>query len=235
METSIPRIFHQIWLQGKMPDEHCYLRDHILELHPNWEYKFWSYENMPKLKNEEIFNKLNMLMFKSDILRYEILESMGGIYIDTDFILYKNIEPIIPQNQFLVYEFNKSVISNAIMGFSKNHFIMNYINNIIPYEYRQNFERIKQKENEHRAGLSCIGPLLLTKVIKELLTDIKPYDEKFFYPFHSYDMKTKQLEKYTDSYGAHLWNFNNGTKSLEIHKTLPCYIRKQKKTISELN
>jgi len=234
METIIPKIFHQIWLNGKLPEEHCCFRDHMLELHPGWEYKLWTKRNMPKLINQDIFDKWPEMCFKADVLRYEILYKFGGIYIDTDFLFYKNIEECMQKEYLIVNEFDEPyfhagcyhMTNNCLIGAVPKSALMQYV----VYKLResmQRYEELKNKYNHFDAGLSTVGPYFFDKCVEEIIGRSFSYDTKYFCPFRPHDLPHKQYENFPDAYAIHLWNNNWRTYGgAEVYKTLPCYKRK---------
>ena len=79
----IPKIIHQIWVgdQSKRPDS---LIQTWIDMNPSWEHILWTEENMPELTNQKQFDAMNELAGKADILRYELLNTHGGFFIDAD-------------------------------------------------------------------------------------------------------------------------------------------------------
>ena len=92
---KIPKTFHRIWIgNNPMPEEYEYYGQTFMDLHPDWEYKLWTDDNLPveKFQNRELYESDDGVVFKANIARIEILFLHGGIYADTDFEFYKNIE-----------------------------------------------------------------------------------------------------------------------------------------------
>jgi len=84
----IPKIIHQIWIGPKPFPKKCKKWQKTwLKLHPDWEYKLWTNEDVKHLSlvNQKYFDAEKNWGAKSDILRYEILYQFGGLYIDVDF------------------------------------------------------------------------------------------------------------------------------------------------------
>lgn len=180
---------------------------------------------MPEFDNRAFFDDFSMYMFKADLLRYELLYRFGGIYIDTDVLFFKNIEPLLNGSYFLCREkSNRNSVSNAILGFEPKHYVMEYVVSKIP-ESMQQFREMRQQDTEHKAGLKCIGPSFLAKSINAVMPEAFVYGAAYFYPFNSVEMKKQQLQTFPKAYGAHFWNYTVGPSNLEIHKTLPCYKR----------
>jgi hypothetical protein len=97
---SIQKCIHNIWIQGYdfMPDD---IKNSIKEkkkLNPSWQYIVWDetmilklLELYPKLLN--IYNNIDAhdgmissLTSKSDIARFAIIRTHGGVYFDVDFV-----------------------------------------------------------------------------------------------------------------------------------------------------
>jgi hypothetical protein len=91
------------------------------DLHPGWEMKTWTEANLPPLKNGSLLPKCNCLAQQSDLVRYEVLEREGGIYVDTDLECKKNIEALIEDLDFFAAYKNPSRISNALIGGVPGH------------------------------------------------------------------------------------------------------------------
>lgn len=194
----IPRVFHQIWLRDEMPDEHKVLRDAMLALHPGWDYRLWTLDNMPTLLNQEAFDAMPVAKFKADVLRYEILARHGGVYVDTDFLFYRNLEEVTTFcDHFLVWEYT-GLITNACMGFEPNH----------PIAWRLVLDlpaSVRTYEREHR--LLQVGPHYLTRLVEEQFSSalILPIDA--FCSVTPTDAGAGLVpEEHPSAYAAHLWN-----------------------------
>lgn len=84
---KIPKIIHQIWLGKDVPQEFRNFQLSWQTLHPDWEYRLWTDKDAQGLHmiNERFFNESRNYGEKSDIMRYEILNQYGGVYVDFDF------------------------------------------------------------------------------------------------------------------------------------------------------
>lgn len=124
-DILIPKKIHQIWLGGEIPDEVLQLGSKLVLLNPNWEYKLWTDEDVKNyhLIKRDLFNSMDNYGFKSDILRFEILNNEGGIYLDTDFEAVKAFDEILGGVEFFagVGRVDIPHIYNSIMGSIPNH------------------------------------------------------------------------------------------------------------------
>jgi len=83
----IPKIIHQIWLGGPLPEEFKAYIYTWLEKHPGWYYKLWTDEDMKNIRlyNQQYYDEAENYGVKSDLLKWEVIYSFGGVYIDVDF------------------------------------------------------------------------------------------------------------------------------------------------------
>jgi mannosyltransferase OCH1-like enzyme len=97
--------------------------------------------------------------FRADLIRLEVLYRYGGIYIDSDLELYKNIDSFLNSNLFVCKEDNWYII-NAVIGASpQNEHILNLLKiskNIIkqgglepPYLFKSKELKIKMAFGPH--------------------------------------------------------------------------------------
>jgi len=206
-----------------MPDTHKYLVDRMLKIHPDWEYRLWTEYNMPKLHNEKIYERMNRLCFKADVLRYEIVLKYGGVYIDTDFLFLKNISELTNQEALITREFPVTRIpniNNCIIGFPPKHELMKYIVMKLEEVYLEKYEIIYNQKGEHPAGMETVGPRFFDSCIRNYSPEIErlALPMKSFSPFrmkHSVDI----YRPWPKAYALHLWN-HKILKDIDIPKLL---------------
>lgn len=220
MSEKIPRIFHQIWLNGDMPKEYQELTELLLSLHPGWEYKLWTSKNKPELFNEEIYKSMPFDKFKADLIRYEVLLNEGGVYLDVDFLFQRNMNSFL-QNDFIVINQKNFKappgLANGLMGFPAKHFIMKYLVMKIPYLMESQHKEDCKKLGVHGALLKNIGPGLLYS-IKDIEPNFKPISHQHFCPISSIEIKEANLKDYPNAYAIHLWNSRWGTEIIRKNK-----------------
>ena len=192
---SIPKIIHQIWLgKNKKPSiwmdswKHDYCNKY-----PEWSYKLWTEKEI----NE--FNLYNNLQFsnepynngKSDIARYEILNRMGGVFMDADSLWLKNsgksldhiIEESKPYGFFAAKEpKNKQFYANGVIGSVPNHKILQ---EMISYVH-VNYFALKCLNSRERDVWTVTGTKPFTDVLNRNYSSFYSMDHKQFYPlsFH---------------------------------------------------
>lgn len=87
----LPKIIHQIWIgPKKRPD---IWMDTVKKFASDfgYEYKLWNDENVSKLKlvNQKYYDNDPTYHGKADMLRYELLHTYGGVFIDADSVITK--------------------------------------------------------------------------------------------------------------------------------------------------
>ena len=201
---KIPRKLHQIWLGGQLPDKWKKYTETWQILHPTWEYKLWTDEDIDNvtIERRDVFNVATNLGQKSDILRYEILRQQGGIYVDTDF------ECLKPLDDLLFLKFFTGITTDAdaqlyigILGSIPNHPIMDTCATSLKF----------YSGNDGDGVMGATGPYYFTRCffasVNENTGGVVPFPMAFFYPFPNHLRFTEDAYKYIlpCSYAIHHW------------------------------
>lgn len=132
-QNSIPKIIHQIWLGSKpIPSQYTKLADTWKKLHPTWQYKLWKDKDIKnwQFSSKDLFDKASSYQEKADILRYEILNKYGGVYVDMDYEAIKSLDPLTEKYDFFASiepplgKSNYIAITNAIFASKSNNPIL---------------------------------------------------------------------------------------------------------------
>lgn len=213
----IPKKIHQIWLgKNSIPKKFSEYRDKILNLHPGWEYFLWTDELKEKSYGNMDISQLNInksyylsenFGHKSDILRYQLMYTFGGIYLDTDMEIQKSLNDFLKLESFLVegppqkWKFPQTV-ENAVLGSEKNNLFFSFLLNQIPINYR----RGDTKDVVGKTGAHFISFILHRyKEIFGIDSPITIISRDLFYPYFWYEKKEKENTKFPKSYGIHRW------------------------------
>lgn len=222
-EYRIPKKIHQIWLGSKFPKEYKSWQKTWIDNHPDWEYILWTEKEIENFnfKNKEVFDKTPNYGSKSDILRYEILNRFGGLYIDTDFECFKPFDYLHLNMDFYVgiifeKEFN---VTNGIIGSVPGHPVLEHlINSINSPVVSNNTEKIHE----------ITGPWALNEAYK-----LKMFDKTFrnvafpvsyFFPFPNNKLhirSERKIKKYKkpESLALHYWEVSWTRKNNLLGKT----------------
>lgn len=135
--SDIPKKLHFIWLGPRdFPKESYKNLFSWIEKHPTWEVFLWSDRTRPSLHQRLKINQVDDFSFlflkdlfessdnwgeKSDLLRYEILYQLGGIYIDHDVICFRPFDDIVSQTDlFCGLEFPHRPLADTALNVCNN-------------------------------------------------------------------------------------------------------------------
>lgn len=179
----IPKVIHQIWLgdQTKRPSD---MMETWKEKNPTWEYRLWTEENLPPLRNKEQFDAINELAGKADILRYELLYNYGGFFIDADSICVNPLDDFFTENDsFCCWENEKvrpGLMCNGYLAACRTNQLMDYL-----IWHIRTLPPQKLKELPNLTAWKVVGPVLLTEMTRRHNYDkIKIYPSHYFLPRH---------------------------------------------------
>jgi inositol phosphorylceramide mannosyltransferase catalytic subunit len=128
----IPRVIHQIWIgPKKMPVEWM---ETWKEKNPSFQYTLWREKDLEQfgLKNWDKYwylYKKGLYAGAVDVARVEILNAVGGIYVDADSVCLISLEnaPFIKKEFFAGYEYDRRV-ANGTIGCIPGHPIITEYN-----------------------------------------------------------------------------------------------------------
>ena len=120
----IPKIIHYCWFgRGEMPEIvlKCIASWH--ETMPDWDYMLWNEDrfDVSSFRYAQEAYEAKKYAFVSDVARLQALKDYGGIYLDTDVLVYKSLEPLLVYSAFAGFEGSKhSPIGTCVIGSQKN-------------------------------------------------------------------------------------------------------------------
>ncbi len=211
----IPKIIHQIWLGGPLPEKYYPLQKSWQEKHPDWEYRLWTdadITSFPFMNRERFENAVNVGE-KADIFRYEILYLYGGLYVDTDFECIRPVDELHYLCDLYTgilgafAEGQEVAIGNALIGAKSNHPIIQYC---IEWVAKKPIGRTAD-EVQALTGPGCFKRAFFKRYDVDHLRNVAfPYT--FFYPLPSEERcghldgiaKSKWIEP--ETFGIHYWD-----------------------------
>ncbi|MCE5294224.1 MAG: hypothetical protein LLF94_06380 [Chlamydiales bacterium] len=208
-EPKIPKIIHQIWL-GPKPIPHYYwgYRDSWKKCNPDWEYVFWTDKEVEEFDFElkDLYNRTPNWGEKSDILRAELLDRFGGLYVDTDFECLKGFSELNLKYDFYAglespHDGDSSssaphiTISDALIGSTPNHPIIKKWKKLI----RSRWDEYEQKYPD---GLKRVlsrtfypfGRAVLSKMHDKERTNIV-FPATYFFPLTFTEISKGRMKK----------------------------------------
>lgn len=194
----IPKVFHQIWINKEnpeLPEKYTKYRDSWLALHPDWSYQLWNLDNLPfKTRFSQQLAQCTNYAQMADILRYEILYELGGVYIDTDFECKKSIEPLLKDVRNFSCSEDGRTISIGLVGAEKKSKILEQCIINMPKVIGLT---VPTKET---------GPAFFTYAILNhgFNGDLTLFPREYFYPYN-WNETHRENEEFPNAYGVHRW------------------------------
>jgi mannosyltransferase OCH1-like enzyme len=209
-EPRIPKIVHQIQLGNPFPEKFKAIQKTWQILHPDWIYILWTD------KEVEAFGLINKAQYanarnygeKSDIVRYEILYRIGGLYIDTDFECLKPFDVFNYYCDFyagLGYG-NCFEVFNGLIGCCPGHPIMQYV-----------IDKVGKIKSFSGSSLSTTGPFFFGAACYEVMKSYNGpmvlFPVTYFYSWPNFEMHNKNrdhIESFVkpESYAIHHWGMS---------------------------
>lgn len=201
----IPKKIHYVWIGGPKGNVENICINSWREKLPEYEIIEWNehvidIEQIIKGKKflEQCY-KRKLWAFISDYIRIKALYENGGVYMDTDMQILKDITPLLSKSEiFLGYE-DQIYINGAIIGATKGHKLLKDLLDFYEEDImKANFYTIPK----------IITHILETKYKKldknHFSENINVYSEEYFYPFgFKEEFNYKCITKNT--YGIHWW------------------------------
>lgn len=216
-KTLIPKVIHQIWLGGDLPEKYIRLIDTIKEKNLNYEHKLWTDNDVVNypLKNRELYDKTPNFGGKADILRYEILNNEGGIYLDTDFIGLKSFDEILIDDlEFFtgVGHVDKPECFNGLIGSSVNHPIIESVVNGLNPEINV---------DDLGSMYYNIGPQYFSKHFFEYITNnldknITLFPTVYFYPYPAIERFQTKDNEFNDPHYSKIMSYTTN-ETIVVH------------------
>lgn len=202
----IPKKIHYFWFSNDpFPENIQRCMDSWKNVMPDYEIIQWDLNNTPlgcEFAENAIKKKKWPLL--SDYARLKILYEYGGIYLDTDMLVIKSFDDLLPANAFWGRAIN-GMVEPVVIGAVKNHPTIK--------------ECLELYENNEKAPLFEEIPLNLRPIFRALGFDehnkstqqvgentIYRFDYFCPMPFEKADAKDPMSFRTENTYAVHLWN-----------------------------
>ena len=204
----VQKILHQIWLDPvePIPEKFMAYRETWLKNHPNWQHKLWTAKNVSSLFPlicQRAFDLIPHNVFKSDLLRLELIHRFGGVYVDLDFECARNIEPAIEDiTEFAAFQ-SPGLLCTSFLGGMQNSQI--YRKMLASMALNVTMLLQARRLTKVRDYLNVTGPQAFTRFVSRD-PHFTGLDTELFYPYHWTEAgKFKGFEAYPKAYAAHHW------------------------------
>lgn len=184
--TPIPKIIHYCWFGGKplsalgkkcLASWEKYLPEYQII---RWDEGNFDINSVPYTKESY---QLKKYAFVSDYVRYKVLYDFGGIYMDTDVEVLKNLDEFLENDAFTGFEDEQMVAPGLILGSVKgNSLIMDMVE---IYQYSQ-FINLDNTLNL-KTGPQILTELLLNRGLEkkdeyQKISGLSIYPKEYFCP-----------------------------------------------------
>ena len=207
----IPRIIHYVWCGSPFPDKYQGYVNSWHKHNPDWQFILWNEDNidfagvplLTELYRGRKFNKI------SDVIRHKAVLELGGIYLDTDFLVFRPLDRLLNYNCFYGFQHEQhetDLIAPGAFGAEPGHwFVAKALDRML--KARHSFAGVDVP--------TAIGPKLITSMLRDeglnhyspdgvFVKDIFICPTHWFYPFGMHEQFTPQCVR-DDTLAAHFW------------------------------
>lgn len=195
----IPKIIHQIWIGPDAPPREFWnWQKTWQEMHPEWEYILWTDTEVNELQlvNQDLYDAQQNYGAKADILRLELLDQFGGLYVDIDCECLHSFDTLHHLVDFYIGFFqvnflrSSARVNNAVIGASPH-------NPLIKQAISMLSSIKNSRAHTEDEVVEQTGPSFITKVIKNHIYSTKGIatllPANYFYPWSGTRRKMKLL------------------------------------------
>lgn len=134
----IPKIVHYCWFGSEIPEIIKQRVKQWKSVLPDYEFILWSENNFDVVGNQ--FTKKmyeeKKYAFVADYVRLYAVEKMGGVYLDTDVLLFKSVNSLLENEAFFALEDFDSINTGIGFGAEAHN---KYISDLLCI-YNQNYK-----------------------------------------------------------------------------------------------
>lgn len=199
----IPKIIHFCWFGGrnysKMINKCMETWNHHLR---DYQFIRWDEKNSP-MKHPFVVStyKNKRYAFVSDYVRLKALYDYGGIYLDTDMYIIKNLDALLNNTVFFGFEeSNCAFISAGIIGSTPgNTFIQQVLKHYDQIEF----------DNTNVQNITIPKIITETYLNYQHKNEIEIFPWDYFYPLPNhtkYDINNLNMYIHHNTLAIHLWN-----------------------------
>lgn len=219
----IPKIIHHTWKDDQVPEKYQEFYKKAINLHPDWQHILWTDEMNLKFVRENFpdvlpyYKSFPKNIMRADMIRYLIMDKMGGLYLDLDYEMLKpydllDYDLVLPYNRQISFGDKYDGLGNSIFASSPGHLFWKYlINDIIKIDDHEKFYKSlsSQPYITWRTTLeeAITGPGLITRIYflsKDNLKNVHlPHRTKFHPEIPTDAVQYNALANNNSCYGIH--------------------------------
>jgi hypothetical protein len=208
--TRIPRLIHYVWVGGELPPKQRSYIESWKATNPNFELIEWNDNNIDyRVPLVAGAYRRKQWATVSDVVRLMAVYRHGGIYLDTDFRLFRPLDPLLPHECFYSFQVPQRCadwVANGVFGAVPNHWFIGQALSVL-LGIRPNLFRF---ERPTKYGPKLITKLLISHGLDRYCPEgvsvqgIYLCPTQFFFPFHWTESFTESCIR-NDTIGAHFW------------------------------
>ena len=223
-EQQIPKTIHYIWFGGKpIPDKFKAYMDSWSKFCLDYEIKEWNENNYDV--NAHPFMRETMAAGRpglaADYARFDIIYRYGGIYLDIDVELLKNLDELLYNRGFCCFHYHNLVALGLGFGAVKSHSIIKKL--------RDSYDNISSDDcDEH--GLPMSSPVYQTETLVKcgliLNGQFQTIENMAVYPAVYFDAISRRTDRSFINDNTFAIHHYAGSWLTETERTLLAKIRK---------
>lgn len=114
----IPKTFHRIFLDDPIPEKFEAFWATFRAIHVGWEFVTWGSETEARafVSDDELWDAVDPMAGRADVLRYHIIAKLGGVYVDTDVEPLRPFDGLVDGAPFVGWENDERLCPTVIGG-----------------------------------------------------------------------------------------------------------------------
>ena len=190
----IPRIIHRIWLgDGAMPPEHEHYGEGFARLHPGWEQRLWTDEQLAELGiGPQLVGLTRTKSELSNLVRYEVLARHGGVYVDTDVECRKPLDGLLEGVEAFAALELPGRLGTAVLGCAPGHAL-----------FARAAVEARTTAGIGASSTDANGPLFFS-LLAEQERGLTIFGPELFYPY-LWTEPERRDEDFPGAYAVHHW------------------------------
>ena len=207
-DVCIPKIIMQSWKTKDIPEHWSESPKSIAKVMPDWKYILMTDEDNRNMIKEhfpdflECYDNLDYPIQRADTARYAFLYLYGGIYMDLDFIVQRDLSPLFSNNGGLFL-----VSSGNVSGYYTNSFMASKPRNKFWLEMLDEIKKPKKwwYLSKHFLIMLVSGPLALSRVANRSKHVISIVPKKLVMPCSVCNINCSTCEAYLKPLEGSSW------------------------------
>lgn len=207
--SLIPKVIHYCWFgNNPIPEKDKKCIESWKKYCPDYEIKEWNEKNYNLKKNTYMWEAYQAKKwgFVPDYARLDIIYEHGGIYLDTDVELVRNLDELLDNSAYFGFEEGEFINPGSGFGAEAHH---PGIAKLLDIYNGKNFRLGDEKYDLtpspvlHRDKLVECGAIMNDK--RQVVEGITLYPTEYFCPFRYYTGLLKMTE---NTYSIHRYNMS---------------------------